>query len=176
MIWQNTSRLVDELTSYMVSSTRQSARSSYYCNNVYVWKSHLLFITFINFTGAALTTIGWHFANLSLLLPSFHDMFSTFVFHAHEETNRGNWQTYVVVIRGYTIEQAVSSLLYETFCFIFLAGLHGTSWYILLTYISLKIPWVMQRCWHSLIRVKVVVWVVQNQCFALLKFIIRLFS
>ena len=27
----------------------------------------------------------------------------------------------------YTIEQVVSSLLYETFCFIFLSGLHGTT-------------------------------------------------
>ena len=32
----------------------------------------------------------------------------------------------------YTIEQVVSSLLYETFCFIFLSGLHGTTRYIYL--------------------------------------------
>ena len=54
----------------------------------------------------------------------------------------------------YTIEQVVSSLLYETFCFLFLSGLHGIYIYIYIS-VSTCIPWAMQTCWHSLIWVKV---------------------
>ena len=37
-------------------------------------------------------------------------------------------------------EQVVSSLLYETFCFIFLAGLHGTAWFIHFAFILIINP------------------------------------
>ena len=46
----------------------------------------------------------------------------------------------------YTIEQVVSSLLYQTFCFIFLAGLHGPDYTIvyLACYMKLFVSYSLQ--------------------------------